>query len=145
KIEEGLLSRGKLEINKEYMQEYTEELSSLNYDKRFKGLFENEVSKEEIRNKIRKIQEERRGIERDAEAAREDLTFEEVGKCLNTEIYKSIFHKYANEINPDGEIKQASKNQITCGSLGMRLSDGLWHRFSDGSKGNIYDFVSHAT
>ena len=75
------------------------------------------------------------------------LTFVEVKAGLNSTIVSEIFRKYGNAINPDDKIEQRG-DQITVGSLRMRISGdkmGLWHRFSDGTKGDIFSFVEAAT
>ena len=51
---------------------------------------------------------------------------------------------YAQKINPEGKIFKRG-NSISCGSLNMNLDNGLWHRFSDGNKGDVFEFICRAT
>ena len=74
------------------------------------------------------------------------LTFDEVRNGLNQTIVAEIFRQYAPIHNPDGKI-QKRHSHISCGSLSMDLGNklGLWKRFSDGTKGDIFSFVEKAT
>lgn len=74
------------------------------------------------------------------------LTFVQVKEGLNQFIVSEIFREYAPHLNPDGKIQKRG-NQISSGSLNMDLGNklGLWKRFSDGSKGDIFSFVEKAT
>lgn len=62
---------------------------------------------------------------------------------LNPAIIEEIFREYAHKIKIDGEIKK-SNNSISKGSLNMDLFEGKWHRFSDGSGGDIIRFIERA-
>lgn len=70
------------------------------------------------------------------------IEWDDVNAKLSPHIYESIFRDYASAINPDGSIQKKNANSISCGSLNMDLKTGLWHRFSSGEGGNIYDFVA---
>lgn len=74
------------------------------------------------------------------------LTFAQVKEGLNQFVVSEIFREYAPHLNPDGKIQKRG-NQISSGSLNMDLGNklGLWKRFSDGSKGDIFSFVEKAT
>lgn len=70
------------------------------------------------------------------------IEFEAVNAKLGSNIYESVFRDFANHINPDSDITKKNTYTISCGSLNMDLKTGLWHRFSSGEGGNIYDFVA---
>ncbi len=74
------------------------------------------------------------------------LTFDEVRNGLNQTIVTEIFRQYAPIHNADGKIQKRGSH-ISCGSLSMDLGNklGLWKRFSDGTKGDIFSFVEKAT
>ena len=72
------------------------------------------------------------------------LRYDDVKHALNSTVIESIFREYAPRLNPDGQIKKQG-TQISCGSLNINLSKGLWYRFSDGSKGDIFALVSEAS
>ena len=74
------------------------------------------------------------------------LTFAQVKEGLNQSVVAEIFRQYAPHLNPDGKIQKRA-NQISSGSLNMDLGNklGLWKRFSDGSKGDIFSFIQEAT
>jgi len=74
------------------------------------------------------------------------LTFAQVKDGLNQSVVAEIFRQYAPHLNPDGKIQKRA-NQISSGSLNMDLGNklGLWKRFSDGSKGDIFSFIQEAT
>ena len=74
------------------------------------------------------------------------LTFAQVKAGLNPSVVAEIFRHYAPHLNQDGKIQKRA-NQISSGSLSMDLGNklGLWKRFSDGSKGDIFSFVEEAT
>ena len=80
------------------------------------------------------------------QATKPHLTFDEVRNGLNQAIVAEIFRQYAKVHNPDGKI-QKQGSHIGCGSLRMDLGNklGLWKRFSDGTKGDIFSFVEKAT
>ena len=65
---------------------------------------------------------------------------------MNQIIVAEIFRQYAPIHNPDGKIQKRAAH-ISCGSLSMDLGNklGLWKRFSDGTKGDIFSFVEKAT
>ncbi len=65
---------------------------------------------------------------------------------MNQIIVAEIFRQYAPIHNPDGKIQKRGTH-ISCGSLSMDLGNklGLWKRFSDGTKGDIFSFVEKAT
>ena len=69
--------------------------------------------------------------------------FSKVAQSLSNSDYESLFRMYAQIINPDGKMERRGNN-ISCGSLHMNLTNGVWNRFSDKSSGNIFGFVSIA-
>jgi hypothetical protein len=79
-------------------------------------------------------------------SSKPSLTFEEVRNGLNQTVVAEIFRQYAPIHNPDGKIQKRAAH-ISCGSLSMDLGNklGLWKRFSDGTKGDIFSFVEKAT
>jgi len=79
-------------------------------------------------------------------SSKPSLTFEEVRNGLNQIVVAEIFRQYAPIHNPDGKIQKRGTH-ISCGSLSMDLGNklGLWKRFSDGTKGDIFSFVEKAT
>ena len=80
------------------------------------------------------------------QSSKPSLTFEEVRNGLNQTIVAEIFRQYAPIHNADGKIQKRAAH-ISCGSLSMDLGNklGLWKRFSDGTKGDIFSFVEKAT
>jgi ATP-dependent exoDNAse (exonuclease V) alpha subunit len=72
--------------------------------------------------------------------------FQKVKDALTRASKVEIFRKYAPMINHDSKIKELANN-ISCGSLNMDLqhNDGLWFRFSDQSRGDIFGLVQVAT
>ena len=80
------------------------------------------------------------------QSSKPSLTFEEVRNGLNQTVVAEIFRQYAPIHNPDGKIQKRGTH-ISCGSLSMDLGNklGLWKRFSDGTKGDIFSFVEKAT
>ncbi|MDP5021089.1 MAG: DUF6371 domain-containing protein, partial [Rickettsiaceae bacterium] len=75
------------------------------------------------------------------------LTFAQVKAGLNQSVVSEIFHRYGPQINPDDKVEKQG-SQLKIGSLYMSVSGnkaGLWNRFSDGSKGDIFSFVEEAS
>ena len=75
------------------------------------------------------------------------LTFKEVKAGLNESVVSEIFHRYGVVINPDDKVEKKN-GQLKIGSLHMSMTSskmGLWNRFSNGSKGDIFSFVEEAT
>jgi nucleoside-triphosphatase THEP1 len=75
------------------------------------------------------------------------LTFAQVKAGLNQSVVSEIFHRYGPRINPDDKVEKQG-SQLKIGSLYMSVSGnkaGLWNRFSDGSKGDIFSFVEEAS
>jgi len=73
---------------------------------------------------------------------RSRIEWADVNAKLGPSTYESVFRDFAHSINPDSSIEKKNANSISCGSLNMDLRTGLWHRFSTGEGGNIYDFVA---
>ena len=85
-------------------------------------------------------------IKKQQQNTKPSLTFADVKSGLRPSMVSEIFKSYAPLINPDGKISNKS-GQINSGSLHMSLGGqkmGLWNRFSDGSKGDIFSFVEEA-
>jgi hypothetical protein len=75
------------------------------------------------------------------------LTFAEVKAGLNQSVVSEIFRHDGSNIVPNKAIEKKG-GQLKIGSLYMSVSGGktgLWNRFSDGSKGDIFSFVEEAT
>lgn len=75
------------------------------------------------------------------------LTFDEVKAALSQSVVSEIFRNYAPLLNPHDKVEKLG-SEIKAGSVHMRLTGskvGLWNRFSDGSKGDIFTFVEEAT
>jgi Ti-type conjugative transfer relaxase TraA len=75
-------------------------------------------------------------------------SFDEVKKHLTSSTVEKIFHDYVVYHKSDAGIKKQGDNLICGTTLSMRLSGskiGLWHRFSTGEKGDIFQFVQEAT
>jgi len=72
------------------------------------------------------------------------LDFKNVKASLTSSHIENIFRDYAAKLNPDGKIIKRGSS-ISCGSLNMNLKNGLWHRFSDGSKGDVFSLIEQAT
>lgn len=73
------------------------------------------------------------------------LDYQTVKDGLTSSHFEQIFRAYAPKINADGKIVKRGSNSISCGSLHLNLANGLWNRFSNGSKGDIFSFVEQAT
>ena len=98
--------------------------------------------KQELQRKVTYI----KNGQNSKQSSKPSLTFEEVRNGLNQTIVAEIFRQYAPIHNPDGKIQKRGTH-ISCGSLSMDLGNklGLWKRFSDGTKGDIFSFVEKAT
>lgn len=75
------------------------------------------------------------------------LTFDEVKAALSQSVVSEIFRNYAPLLNPHDKVEKLG-SEIKVGSVHMRLTGskvGLWNRFSDGSKGDVFTFVEEAT
>ena len=77
------------------------------------------------------------------EPGQHSLSYTEVKAHLSSMHYEQIFRDYASHINPDGKVIKRGSN-INCGSLGMNLRNGQWHRFSTGQGGDIFKLVAEA-
>ena len=75
---------------------------------------------------------------------RPSLDFDEVKGALNNVHIEKLFREYAPYINADGKVEKRG-NQMSCGSISINLQKGLWYRFSDASKGDIFTLISQAT
>lgn len=71
------------------------------------------------------------------------LEYHDVKQHLNNSIIEQIFLDHSALINPDGKLKR-NNSQLSCGSLNINLHNGLWHRFSDSSSGDIFTLVEEA-
>ena len=75
------------------------------------------------------------------------VTFEQVKSALSSTHAEDIFREYAPMINGKSEF-QRKGGELKSGSMYMVVrgsKTGLWHRFSDGSKGDVFGLVREAT
>ncbi len=109
--------------------------------------FYNEILEDksgEIAVKYEKLQTEKKIYSNNKNSTyQERVSFEDVSRNMSPSLVEEIFRSYAHSINPDGKIEKKG-SRISAGSLGMDLKTGLWHRFSTGDGGNIFNFVREA-
>jgi 5S rRNA maturation endonuclease (ribonuclease M5) len=76
-------------------------------------------------------------------ALKPKMRFDSVKAKLSPNIIESIFREFAGKIKPDDDFKKSGM-RISKGSLNMDLMSGIWNRFSNGSKGDIFSFIALA-